>query len=183
MAKTIAKIEKNSQKEKNKVKTLTVKHKEESGKALLLKELREGEAGMLLIPAPMEKLLSLTSENKEIIQAQLTGIHNFFPDEKKRERFIMKVFSEMFAGAYQDMLIAYCLSPVESGSLDGICKVQEIRHKQDRHLISVMQAFKDINRQPLKVTIKQADNVNIGDQANIDKQLNVSSNDLDKKNR
>jgi hypothetical protein len=163
--------------EKNDNKALAIIEERKKKDELILKNLREGGEEIYLPPQPMEKI-DYGIELNEFFKASITGVKNAFCNDKKREALIKRLFSDMIAGAYQDRFIAYAMSPAQPGSTKAIKNTQDIRHKQDRHLINIIQAFNNLNRQPVSVTIKQADNVTIGDNTNIDKQLNVNSNDL-----
>jgi hypothetical protein len=122
-------------------------------------------------------------ESEKIIDLTLSTLHEILCDEKKRDKIIDRVLSEIIVGAYQDRIVAYTISPsgMNKDSTEAMEIIQRIRQKADMHLIRVIQAFKDIKRPPVSVVVKQADQVNVGDkQMNIDKQLNIST-DLDKK--
>jgi len=112
------------------------------------------------------------------VRAYLTILREYFEksNEQKINDFINGMFGAMIGGAYQDRETAYS-TQTNNNAIENLIRVQDFRHRADRHLISIIQAFKNLNRQPIKVNIKQADSVNIGQ--NIDKQLNVSK-DLDK---
>jgi hypothetical protein len=60
----------------------------------------------------------------------------------------------------------------DSGSPSEMVKYSRLRIDQDRHLVFLIKTFKELNRPPLKVSIKSAESVNIGDV--VDKQLNVT---------
>ena len=104
-------------------------------------------------------------------------------EDGKRDRIVDRVLSEIVIGAYQDRVVAYSISPSgpNADSTEAVEMIQKIRQRADRHLLLVIQAFKDIKRPPVKVVVKQADQVNVAEkQMNVEKQLNISS-DLDKK--
>jgi len=101
---------------------------------------------------------------------------------KKSDKVIDKILSEVILGAYQDRSVAYSVSPsgISADNTEALEMVQRIRHRADRHLLQVLETFKEIKRPPVKVVAEQAEQVNIAErQMIVDKQLNVSS-DLDK---
>jgi hypothetical protein len=144
-----------------------------------LSDIRKGNGETRTVPQNMGRT---DEKQKELLQALVEGNINKFRNDTKREEFIKQIFSELIGWAYQDRNFAYTWTP-SNNNIDILHKLQNVRHKQDRHLIGIIQAFKNINREPVKITIKKADNVSIGDKTstNIDKQLNITSNDLDKK--
>ena len=110
-------------------------------------------------------------------------MYKVLSDGKKRDTVINRILSEVILGAYQDRMVAYAISPsgVNASSLEATEIIQRIRQKSDLHLIRVIQTFNDIKRPPVRVVVRQADQVNVGEkQMNVDKQVNISS-DLDKK--
>lgn len=153
-----------------------------------LKELKESlekmEAHIYVQPKPMwVNLYRADEETKQTMDLNLSVMFSSLLDNEKREKIIDSILSEIILGAYQDRAVAYTISPSgpSADSTEAMAIIQRIRHSADRHLLRVLQAFKDIKRPPVKVVVKQADQVNVAEkQMNVEKQLNISS-DLDKK--
>lgn len=141
-------------------------------------------ASIYIQPKPMwSGIYENNEEAEKMINLSLSSMYKFLPDEKKRDKVVDGIMSEIILGAYQDRIVAYTISPsgMNKYSTEAMEMIQRIRQKADMHLIRVIQAFKDIKRPPVSVVVKQADQVNVADkQMNIDKQLNIST-DLDKK--
>ena len=150
----------------------------------LEKSLENLEAFVYLHPRPMwSKAYENNEEAEKTVSVTLSAMYKVLSNEKKRDTMIDRILSEVILGAYQDRMVAYTISPsgVSADSTEAMENIQRIRQKADMHLIRVIQTFKDIRRPPVKVIVKQADQVNVGDkQMNVDKQVNISS-DLDKK--
>jgi hypothetical protein len=152
---------------------------------LKLKEsLDKMEVYMYVQPMPMWR--NIFRDNEEAKRALDMGLSSMFQsllDEENRDKVVDRIMSEIILGAYQDRAVAYSISPsgLSADSTGAIDLIQKIRHRADRHLLRVLQAFKDIKRPPVKVVVKQAEQVNVAErQMNVDKQLNISS-DLDEK--
>jgi len=150
-----------------------------------LKETLESlEAYVYVQPKPMwGNIFRDNEETKQTIDLSLSAMLQSLQEEGKRDRVVDRVMSEIVIGAYQDRAVAYSISPSgpNADSTEAMGVIQKIRQSADRHLLRVLQAFKDIKRPPIKVVVKQADQVNVAEkQMNVEKQLNISS-DLDKK--
>ena len=150
-----------------------------------LKESLESlEAYVYVQPKPMwGNIFRDNEETKQTMDLSLSVMFSSLLDNEKREKIIDSILSEIILGAYQDRAVAYTISPSgpSADSTEAMAMIQKIRQRADRHLLLVIQAFKDIKRPPVKVVVKQADQVNVAEkQMNVEKQLNISS-DLDKK--
>jgi hypothetical protein len=150
----------------------------------LAKSLESLTAFVCAQPRPIwGRIFENNEEGKRLVGLALSTIYKVLDDEKKSDTLITKILSEIIMGAYQDRMVVYssCPSGPSADSTEAMESFQRIRHKADLHLIRVIQAFKDINRPLVKVIVKQADQVNVGEkQMNVDKQVNIST-DLDKK--
>ena len=150
-----------------------------------LKESLESlEAHIYVQPMPMwANIFRNNEETKQTMDLSLSAMLKPLQEDGKRDRIVDRVLSEIVIGAYQDRVVAYSISPSgpNADSTEAVEMIQKIRQRADRHLLLVIQAFKDIKRPPVKVVVKQADQVNVAEkQMNVEKQLNISS-DLDKK--
>jgi len=150
----------------------------------LEKSLENLEAFTYVHPKPMwSGIYENNEEAEKTVSMTLTVMYNVLSNEKKRDIMINRILSEVILGAYQDRMVAYTISPsgVNANSTEAMEMIQRIRQKSDLHLIRVIQTFNDIKRPSVKVVVRQADQVNVGEkQMNVDKQINISS-DLDKK--
>ena len=150
----------------------------------LKESLEELETYLYVQPSPMLGSVFRDNEKtKQLMALNLSAMFKTLLDEKKSGEVVDKILSEIILGAYQDRGVAYSISPsgYSADSTEALEKIQRIRHRADRHLLQVLETFKDIKRPPVKVVVKQAEQVNVAErQMNVDKQLNISS-DLDKK--
>jgi|WetSurSiteA1Bulk_404760.scaffolds.fasta_scaffold06685_2 hypothetical protein len=150
----------------------------------LEESLEELKAYIYVQPTPMWGNAFRNNEKiKQTMDLNLSVMFRTLLDEKKSDKVIDKILSEVILGAYQDRSVAYSISPsgLSADNTEALERVQRIRHRADRHLLQVLETFKEIKRPPVKVVVKQAEQVNIAErQMNVDKQLNISS-DLDKK--
>lgn len=141
------------------------------------------EAYIYLHPKPMwGNMFRDNEEAKQTMDLSLSAMLHSLQEEGKRDRIVDRVMSEIVIGAYQDRSVAYSISPsgLNADSTEAMEKIQRIRHSADRHLLRILQAIKDMKRPPVKVVVKQAEQVNVAEkQMNVDKQLNISR-DLDK---
>lgn len=150
-----------------------------------LKESLESlEAQIYVQPMPMwANVFRNNEETKQTMDLSLSAMLKPLQEDGKRDRIVDRILSEIVIGAYQDRIVAYSISPSgpNADSTEAVEMIQKIRQRADRHMLLVIQAFKDIKRPPVKVVVKQADQVNVAEkQINVEKQLNISS-DLDKK--
>jgi hypothetical protein len=150
----------------------------------LKESLDKMEAYIYAQPKPMwGNIFRDNEEGERTLGVSLSSMFQSLLDEEKRDKVADRIMSEIVLGAYQDRIVAYSISPSGhcADSTEAMEVIQKIRHRADRHLLRVLQAFKDIKRPPVKVVVKQAEQVNVAErQMNVDKQLNISS-DLDKK--
>ncbi len=95
------------------------------------------------------------------------------------EEIINEIMGDLITGAYQNRLEAYeiSLSKDSRESLDVISKLQRQRQSADMHLLNIIKAIKDIKRPPVQVIVKQAEQVNVGEQINQgDQPVNIAKN-------
>jgi hypothetical protein len=150
----------------------------------LKESLDKMEAYIYAQPKPMwGNIFRDNEEGERTLSMSLSSMFQSLLDEEKRDKVADRIMSEIVLGAYQDRIVAYSISPSGhcADGTEAMEMIQKIRHRADRHLLRVLQAFKDIRRPPVKVVVKQAEQVNVAErQMNVDKQLNISS-DLDEK--
>lgn len=124
----------------------------------------------------------LAQDVKEIFKTIFLTKQKILMNEHKRKKEMELILSELIMGAYQDRFSLYTISS-HTTKTEILEKMQTTRQRADLHLVRLMQAFNEINRQPVKVIVKEAGQVNVGEkQMNVDKQMNVNISDLDKKN-
>lgn len=150
----------------------------------LKESLERMEAHIYVQPKPMwGNIYRSDKEAEQTMGLSLSVMFSSLQDDFKREKVIDNILSDIVLGAYQDRIVAYSINPSgpSADSTEAMAIIQRIRHSADRHLLRVLQAFKDIKRPPVKVVVKQAEQVNVAEkQMNVEKLLNISS-DLDKK--
>ena len=89
---------------------------------------------------------------------------------------IDEILSDLIVGAYQDRCDIY-LHMLVSDTDDGRKFLLKMRQSADNHLINVLKAVRDIKRPPVKVVIKQAQQVNVAEQMNQgEQQVNIANN-------
>ncbi|MHC4912386.1 MAG: hypothetical protein ACYTE5_05190 [Planctomycetota bacterium] len=96
-----------------------------------------------------------------------------------QDEAIDTMLGDLIVGAYQDKLVIYTRTPSGHGknSLEALKELQRARQAADTHLLNIIKAIRDIKRPPVNVMIKQADQVNVGEQINQgDKQVNIAQN-------
>ena len=108
---------------------------------------------------------------KEIMSCCLETLSKKLNDKAKRDKVIDGIFSEMIKGAYQDRVVLYTYCVRNPSDTAGLEKIQGLRQKADKHLLHLIQTYKNITKQPIKVVVKQK----------VDKQVALIG-DLDKKN-
>lgn len=137
----------------------------------LLDSVPELSSPMTRISGPAELLANAVTLKQAVVAKMQT-------DPDQRETATERILAEVIAGAYHDKLAAYLLSPTAEyqHDLDVVRKIQRIRQSADNHLLQVIQAAKDLRRPPINVVVKQAEQVNIGQQqqVNNDRQKKAS---------
>ena len=98
---------------------------------------------------------------------------------KDSGRMQNKILADMIKDAFRDRFVVYTES-CDSANPSEIAMYSKLRIEQDRHLVFLLKTFQEMNRPPLKVSIKSAESVNIGD--TVDKQLNISIADREGSN-
>jgi len=123
---------------------------------------------------PMAKLDEINKESIGIVSKNLEGK---LSDKEQIIGAIERIFKELIEGAYQDRMVAYIMG--SEGEYTSLEKLQSIRQRADNHLLRLVKAYTDFKKPPIKVSIRNLDQVNISD-----KQINISeknTGDLDKK--
>jgi hypothetical protein len=111
-----------------------------------------------------------TAHGQDVIEEYLHCLSEMLLS-KDSGRMINKIMADMIKDAFRDRFDMYTKC-CDSLNPSEIAKYSKLRTDQDRHLVFLIKTFKELNRPPLKVSIKSAESVNIGD--TVDKQLNVS---------
>ena len=78
---------------------------------------------------------------------------------------IDEILNDLIVGAYQDRCNMYAQTLVKY-TTDGCKVLLKMRQLADNHLINILKAIRDIKRPPVKVVIKQAQQVNVAEQMN-----------------
>ena len=80
------------------------------------------------------------------------------------------LLAECVAAAYQDHLAAHQVKLTEHSCLDDMSMVFKLRQSATMHLLRVIQMAKDLKRPPVNLSVRQADQVNLANQ----QQVNVN---------
>ena len=92
------------------------------------------------------------------------------------DELISEILGDLITGAYQNKLEAYAVS-LGNNSIEAMGELQKHRQSADNHLINIIKTIRDIKRPPVQVIVKQAEQVNVGEQINQgDKQVNIANN-------
>ena len=92
------------------------------------------------------------------------------------DELISEILGDLITGAYQNKMEAYAFS-LGTNTIEAIGRLQQQRQSADNHLINIIKTIRDIKRPPVQVVVKQAEQVNIGEQINQgDKQVNIAKN-------
>ncbi len=100
-------------------------------------------------------------------------------DTKYREQAVDEVLTDLLVAAYRDRVALAYVTPTSSnkGNNGVLRSVQKMRQSADNHLINVLRAIRNLKRPPVQVVVKQAEQVNVGEQINQgDKQVNIAQN-------
>ena len=95
------------------------------------------------------------------------------------EELINEIMGDLITGAFQNRLEAYSIYLTEDNknSTEAMGILQKQRQLADIHLLNIIKAIRDIKRPPVQVVVKQAEQVNVGEQINQgDKQVNIAKN-------
>jgi DNA uptake protein ComE-like DNA-binding protein len=117
----------------------------------------------------------------KLSQERIEMVYESFKDSLTDEKYTLdtidRVFKELITSAYIDRGVLYSQMQKEI-SYDGLNKLQAIRQKADNHLIQLIKSFMDTKKSPIKVLVRNVDQLNVSD-----KQVNINqknANDLDK---
>jgi len=154
------------------IKTLEVSDKKQLDK---LEEIAKGLKGyMYMQPNPMLKLNEI---NKRSIGTVSKNLTEKLDDKEQVADTMDRIFIELIEGAYQDRMVAYTISA--EGSYNNLETAQSIRQRADNHLVRLIKAYTDFKKPPIRVSVRNLDQMNISD-----KQININqknTNYLDKK--
>ncbi|HNS79099.1 MAG TPA: hypothetical protein PKM17_10660 [Syntrophorhabdus sp.] len=90
----------------------------------------------------------------------LTG--ELFVGEEDSKNIGKRLFAELIKDAYRDKITAYQITAPKEANLSMVRKIQELRHNAVQHLVWLMRTFYEMYKVPVKVSIKQIDEVHIG---------------------
>lgn len=95
------------------------------------------------------------------------------------EELMNEIMGDLITGAFQNRLEAYSISLSEDNknSTEAMGILQKQRQLADIHLLNIIKVIRDIKRPPVQVVVKQAEQVNVGEQINQgDQQVNIANN-------
>jgi hypothetical protein len=115
----------------------------------------------------------LNEEQKAIFELKSEAVKLALKSKSKdlQDEAIDTMLGDLVAGAYQDKLIVYTRAPSghSRNSLEALKGIQSVRQAADVHLLRILRAVKEIKQHQPKLTVKEAQQVNVAD-----KQVNVS---------
>jgi|LSQX01.3.fsa_nt_gb hypothetical protein len=133
--------------------------------ALLTKEDRLGEKTH--IPLFSEDLDTF-ADIAPYIEALASGVIK----KEGSDAMLDRLFTELLIGAVKDRMSVYGLWP-NNYDIVEVGKIQDMRLKADNHIMKIIKICQELRHQPLKVTVKKADNVNFADKF-VDKQVTIN---------
>jgi hypothetical protein len=155
-------------------KTLVVSDEKQLDKLEKIAKGLNKKSYMYMQPNPMLKVNDVNKRSIGIVSKNLT---EKLDGKRQVADIIDRIFIELIEGAYQDRMVAYSISAEDKYSNLGT--IQSIRQRADNHLARLIKAYTDLKKPPVKVSVRNLDQMNISD-----KQINISgknANDLDKK--
>ena len=115
--------------------------------------------------------------NKNAIFDRVLALKIAMRNPELHDELISEILGDLITGAYQNKLEAYAVSLSDAKNQEAFGKMQRHRQSADNHLISIIKVIQDIKRPPVQVVVKQAEQVNVGEQINqSDKQVNIAKN-------
>ncbi len=117
--------------------------------------------------------------NSKTICDRMLALKMAMRDPELHGELISEIMGDLVTGAYQDKLEVYSISLCEDnkGSTEAMRKLQRLRQSADIHLLNIIKGIKDIKSPPVQVIVKQAEQVNVGEQINQgDQQVNIAKN-------
>ena len=124
------------------------------------------------IPVPMVEVnQSKEQKMQNILKLKALGIASLSQSKEIQDEAINLILGDLVEGAYQDRIIAYSrtLTTNTEGSSKAYSGLQKIRQAADNHLLNIIKVIKDINQPVTKLTVKEAQQVNVAE-----KQVNIS---------
>ena len=125
-------------------------------------------------------IISLCGESLMNVKVKFETMKKALMNPKYREQTVDEILTDLVVAAYRDRLVLTTVVPTakNEGDVAILRSVQKMRHLADNHLLNILRAYRDIKRPPVKVVVKQADQVNIGEQINQgQQQVNIAKNE------
>ncbi|MHC4159750.1 MAG: hypothetical protein ACYSSO_11810 [Planctomycetota bacterium] len=137
--------------------------------------------GISIPPACIAGSIALSEKISEALTQKFEAIKVALRSDSKslQDEAIDTMLGDLITGAYQDKLVIYTRVPSghSKNSIEALKELQGARQAADTHLLNIIKAVRDIKRPSVNVMIKQADQVNVGEQINQgDKQVNIAQN-------
>ncbi len=117
------------------------------------------------------------AKSKDKINDRILALKIALKNPDLHAELIDEILNDLIVGAYQNRSEAYSISLSEDNinSTEAMGKLQRQRQLADIHLLNIIKAIRDIKHPPVQVVVKQAEQVNVGEQINqADKQVNIS---------
>lgn len=118
----------------------------------------------IIFPVPM--CISALNKCEKIIFLRMA-----MRDSTLHEELINEIMSDLITGAYQNRREAYSVSLNENckNLADEMRTIQKLRQSADMHLLAIIKVMSEIKQPVTKVTVKEAQQVNVAD-----KQVNIN---------
>ena len=125
----------------------------------------------------MPQLMTGGSKNK--ICDRVLALKIAMRNPELHDELISEILGDLITGAYQNKIETYAIILNENNKYKtaAMGELQKYRQSADNHLLNIIKAIRDIKRPPVQVVVKQAEQVNVGEQINQgDKQVNIANN-------
>lgn len=137
--------------------------------------------GVNFFPTPMVSMDKISKENLLYLTLKFKAVKMALKSESKelQDEAIDEILGDLVEGAYQDKVIAYNRTLAENyeSSSKAFYDLQKIRQAADIHLLKIIKTVRDIKHPPVKIVVKDAEQVNVAEQINQgDKQINIAKN-------
>ena len=124
-------------------------------------------------------IVRLSGDSAKDFEMKFLVLKKALMNPKYREQAVDEMLTDLLVAAYRDRVALAYVKPTSSneGNSRILRSTQKMRQSADNHLINVLRAIRNLKRPPVQVVVKQAEQVNVGEQINqADKQVNIAKN-------
>ena len=143
--------------------------------------LKENMPGLMsIIEATDTKGPPIIRLDESNLRLKFIGLKKALMDPKHRDQAVDEILTDLLVAAYQDKVALSTIVPAKErqGDVPVLRSIQRMRQSADKHLIEILKAFREIKRPPVQVVVRQADQINVGEQINqADQQVNIAKNE------